>query len=78
MRISQRETDLSFALMARDIQCNALISAQFELLDKLQIALDLIEELRASNEALIVSRNHWRELHIEASGMQVVRSIIAE
>ena len=78
MRISQQEIDLSFALMARDLQCNALISAQLELLDKLQIAVDLIEELRGSNEALIVSRNHWRELHIEASGMKVIRSVIGE
>ena len=64
--------------MTRDRQCNELIKAQGEILGRLQAALDLIEELRASNDALIVSRNHWRELHIDSSGMQVVRSILGD
>ena len=53
MRITQREIDLSSALMERDRQCNSLIRENGILRDKLLDSLFLIEKMKESNDALV-------------------------
>ena len=50
--------------MARDRHCNELIRAQGELLIRLQIALDLIEEMKKSNDSLVDRITELAELPI--------------